>query len=152
MAHGRTTLGAGAKKVHVYAMIGVLKDLGWTPDVGSADLSLSGISYQANRPTHKRSRWLTDPSGYSVSASTANVRLYRSRRGLALPGRPIRIRNTEENVDYTVHLDGAMGTFIEILTTDRFHFDAEIYGYTGNRYASILHSTAPTTLLSADPV
>lgn len=140
---GTVTLGIAPSEVKVHGTIGTLEHFGWTPDGGSIDLSQAGETRVVQRAAHSRSRWLGDSGGAGVSASSATVKFYPSRRGNALPGTPVRLRNLVTGLDWTVQIQGEIGDFIAYMLSNRPPFDMQVIGKRGNPYNAPILADAP---------
>lgn len=131
--------GPAAETVKVWGKIGTLTFLGFTPEV-SGELGTNGVDRVLTRKGHRRSRWLGDLIKVGVQANQAISQIYPSRRGSAVPGRPVKIVNLNSNTasggykTYTVQVDGNIGSFIEYLSNNPLPFEAKVIGPTGARY------------------
>lgn len=128
------TLNVMGSSVKVYGKRGVLLHFGITPDAETGSLGSAGVLRSATRGAHKRSRWLGDTVGTSVSQNTASAYFYPSRRGNAIPGSPIVLQNLTTGKKWTVQLSGEIGVFVAWLTSRTRDFDIQLYGKTGNPY------------------
>lgn len=144
MRKGTVTLGSGSSTLKVHGTIGTLAYFGWEVDAGSIDLSMAGESRSVKRASHKRSRWLGDQGGPQVDENTAQVKFYPSRRGTALSGDPIKIRNISTGEDWTVQLQGEIGDFIQYMLNNRPPFDIQLIGRNGNAYTAPILADAPS--------
>lgn len=141
----KATLSTLNGSVTVHGSIGNLEYLGMTPDSGGGELAMMGVSRSVVRRAGKRSRWLGDTAGVSVSGSTANVQFYPSHHGQALPGVPVKVVNMESTYSDTgapisaqVQVDGPIGVLIEWFTEHRRPFPIQLYGKTGNAYSGLI--------------
>lgn len=138
---GKVTLGIGANEVRVYGTVGTLEHFGWTPESGSLDLAQTGVTRVVTRAAHSRSRWLGDGGGPSIPEVTATTKFYPSKRGNALPGTPVKLKNMVTGLDWTVQVDGEIGDFIAYLLANRPPFDMQVIGKRGNTYSGIISSS-----------
>jgi hypothetical protein len=142
--------GPTLQEVRVWGSIGTLEFLGLTPE-DSAELKANGVDRSVTRKSHKRSRWLGDRLGSSVKENSAQVFLYPSRRGTALPGEPIKIINLDQRTDggahkrYTVQVDGSIGTFIDWWCKQTHSFNSRIVGKEGNLYVGTVSKGGAVT-------
>ena len=72
----RVTITVGSQKGQLWGKRGTLEYFGFTVDEQTGDLTEQYITYTANRPTSKRSRWLGDLVGVTIPGNTANVVKY----------------------------------------------------------------------------
>lgn len=139
--------GPAAETIKVWGKIGTLTFLGLTPAV-SPQLGQNGVDRLVNRKGHRRSRWLGDIVKVGVQPNQAISQIYPSRRGSAVPGKPVKIVNLNSNTSsgaykaYTVQVDGNIGSFIEYLDENRLPFEAKVIGPTGARYIGTLPPAA----------
>jgi hypothetical protein len=142
--------GLTERSCKVWGSIGLLKFLGLDP-VDVADLKTNGKDRSVTRKAHKRSRWLGDRTGSTIPSNSAEVFLYPSRRGNALPGTPVQIVNLDERTKsgahrkYTVQLDGKIANFIEWWVSKTHTYNSRIIGKTGNPYTGIVAKAGAVT-------
>jgi hypothetical protein len=141
--------GPAAETVKVWGTVGTLIFLGMIPEVDGL-LGASGKDKVVTRKNHKRSRWLGDRIKSTVTGGQAIYQIYPSRRGSALPGSPVKIVDLTNKTasgnrpQYTVQVDGNIGSFIEWWCDQLHPFEAKIIGPTGARYFGVTEKAAAT--------
>jgi hypothetical protein len=125
-SYGSHTFTVAGDEVVITAKRGILTYLGLTIDQGSADAADTGVDRTVTRGSYRRSRWLGDTSGPTVSGSTATVFSYPTSSGNAQPGRPFRFvaltdkaGHPTKKVTGTLSIQGPWGHFVEHMLGDR---------------------------------
>lgn len=136
-------IGPAAREIKVWGKIGNLLALGLTPEQ-SGILGENGEDRLVTRKAHRRARWLGDIVKSGVRSNQALSVIYPSRRGSALPGKPVKIIDLNSETaagnrrTVQVQVDGDIGQFIEYLTEHPLSFDAKVVGPRGSRYMGII--------------
>jgi len=125
-SYGSHTFTVSGDQVVITAKRGILAYLGLTIDQGAADAADTGVDRTVARGSYRRSRWLGDSNGPTVSSSIATVFAYPTSSGNAKPGRPFRfVALTDKGghptklVNGTLSINGPWGHFIEHMLGDR---------------------------------
>jgi len=153
-SYGSHRFNVADREVKITAKRGVLTYLGLSIDAESFDAADNGYDISVTRGSHRRSRWLGDSNGPTVSGSTAHVFYYPTSSGNAKPGRPFRFvaltdkgGHPTKKVSGTLSINGPFGHFIEHMIGARPPHSVQFYTPDGAKMMEPILSAADVAAL-----